>query len=387
MKKFLVLALFWPACLLAQPSVCEPTPRFMATIPKMTGDRLGPFLKQAQFAALEDELGFKLRRTGSGLYMDDQLLYDIKAIAQPDPALEPLLAQWVREYPKSTVARLVKAEYHSGMGYARRGAGFADKTSREQFAAMEEEFDKAFAELRVAMELEPHSALPHALLLGMVRSVGGNEQLQAVEAAAEKADPHTLAARRVALFAMVPKWGGSFEQQTELLRRAVDAGLPPAQVRYLAHTAQMARADHFDVVTREKTRAIAEYRLAGELCPDSSAWARIIDAANVLEDWQTAREAADRHLAVRPADGLVLQQRGWAFEKTGDLAAAARDYEAAARLGQPWAQQRFGFFLMTGKGLPQDRERARMVLEAAAANGNAAARAHLDQLNRETAAH
>jgi len=383
MKRLLSLAALLPALALAQPAHCDPTPRSVKEGPAATAGRLQQLLKDANFAAVEDELADKLRRSERGEYSDLLLYLDIFETAKADPALEPLLAQWTLRQPKSFVARLLKGNYHKIMGYARRGGRFADKTSTEQFAAMEAEFEKAVHELRAAMELRPQSALPQASLVGIARASVGNDAVRGLVAEAEKLDRGTMAARYTGLEALAPKWGGSFEEQDELLQRAAKAGLAAPKLRYLHYLAETTRANHHASVTKEKTREIAHYRQAAALCVSAEAWRRIVSAAYTLEDWKTVKEAATQQLVLEPGAGTTLQRRGWAHEKLGEYKDAVKDYEAAAELGEPWAQHRFGHLLMVGQGVPQDLPRARKLLEAAAAKGNANARGSLELLNRE----
>jgi len=383
MKRLLAFAVLVPALALAQSGNCDPTPRAVVDTPAATAERLRQHLKDSRFDAVEDELADKLRRAERGEYNDLVLYLDILETAAADPALEPLLAQWVQAKPRSMVARLVKGNYHKNMGYARRGLRFAEKTSAEQFAAMEAEFKKAVQELRVAMELRPGSTLPHASLLGIARASAGADAVRGLLAEAEKVDRGAMAARYVAIESLAPKWGGSFEDQDAVVQRATKAGLAAPKLRYLSHYVEMSRANHARTVTKEKTREIAHYRRAAELCVSAEAWKGILDAAYTLEDWKTVKEAATQHLYLAPTQGTTMQRRGWAHEKLGEHKEATRDYEAAAELGEPWAQHRFGHMLMTGGGVPQDLPRARKLLESSAAKGNANARGSLEWLNRQ----
>jgi len=383
MRHFVLLMAFVPALSWAQPLPgCEWTALETDTI---ASRRIRALIKEKNFAAVEDELTDKLKRYERGEYSDLVLYGDVTNALRSDPALEPLLAQWAAEKPRSFFARWLRAEYHSAVGYAKRGAEFSSKTSAEQMAAMEAEFVKAAHEFKAARDLRPTSALPQAGLIGIARAVVGSGAVMDLAVEAERADPRNLSARRQAVYALAPKWGGSFEAMDQLVDRAAKVPVGGAQLRYLQYSVEMAKANHHDVVTKEKTKAIGHWRRAVGLCSSPTAWGHITRTAYDIEDWKTVKEAATHSVQSKPGVGTVLQRRGWAHEKMGEMGPAIKDYEAAAELGESWAQNRLGYYLMLGQHMPQDIPRARRLLESAVAKGNATAKTHLEWLNKQPA--
>lgn len=381
MKQFVLLLAFVPALLVAQPLPgCEWTALETDTT---ASRRIRALIKEKNFAAVEDELTDKLKRYERGEYSDLVLYADVSNALRSDPAFEPLLAQWAAEKPGSFFARWLRAEYHSTLAYAKRGSEFSGKTSTEQMAAMQAEFLKAAPEFKAARELRPASALPQAGLIGIARAVGGTGAVMDLAVDGERADPRNLAARHQAVYALAPKWGGSFEAMDQVVERAAKLPVDSARLRYLQYALEMAKANHYDVVTKEKTRAIGHWRRAVVLCSTPAAWGHILRTAYDIEDWKTVKEAATHSLQGKPGVARVLQHRGWAHEKMGEMGSAIKDYEAAAELGEDWAQGRLGYYLMLGQHMPQDIPRARRMLESAAAKGNITAKNHLEWLNKQ----
>jgi tetratricopeptide (TPR) repeat protein len=378
-------ALLSLCCILATAQAqvsCDPTPD--ALVDTAAKDRIRQLLKEKKFGAVEDELGDKLKRYERGAYSDLALYTTIYEAMDKQPALEPILAQWVNEQPRSSMARLLRAAYHVSAGYAKRGGERANKTSLEQFAAMRAEFDKALSELEVSLRLRPNSALPRALLIEIARSTVGPDAVRALLLDAERLDPSNQAARQAAVFALEPRWGGSLEDLDAMALRWSIAPISAPRLRFLQYRVELQKGSHFYVFAKEKSKALVHYRRAARICTSADALWRASHAAYDLEDWDASLEVLDELLRLSPDRGTAWERRGWAKEKLGRTGEAIRDYEKAAAMGEAWSQAKFGSLLMTGAGVPKDLDRARQLLEAAAAKGDSTARHHLDYLNRQT---
>ena len=105
---------------------------------------------------------------------------------------------------------------------------------------------------------------------------------------------------------------------------------------------------------------------------------RISEIAYGLGDWKTTKDAATHVIAANPNAPKDLVRRGRSNEKLGLIEEAIKDYEAAADLGDAWAQGQFATFLMRGQFVPKDWPRARRLLQSAAAKGDATAKTNLD---------
>lgn len=379
MKRMLLLCL-WPALALAQAvPECEPETDILVTA--ATGKRIKAALRNKQFAAVEDELNDKLKRYENGAYSDLTLLQELMSAADGDSALEPLLAQWAAEKPRSFFAHLLKGAHHYSVGYKKRGGGFTSATSAAQFAAMKAENVKALPEYKLAMNLRPNSGLVYAGLIQIAAADYGAEAVRGLLAKSIALDPKNMAARRQAISFLTPKWGGSVEDQDDILKQAQRSQLGDKKIRSIQYWIETTKADHFRVVSKELPKAIVAWRKAAQICPSVDPWRRISEIAYGLGDWKTTKEAASHVIAANPNAPLNLARRGWSNEKLGLIDEAIKDYETAADLGDAWAQGQFGTFLMRGQFVPKDWPRARRLLQSAAAKGDATAKTNLDWLN------
>lgn len=379
---FAMCVVFFSSPIFSQDSEnCEPSP--LTTSDLLNAKRINRLLKDKQFAAIDDELNDKKRRYEKKEYSDLVLYEDVSNAVKNEASLEPLLAQWVAETPKSMFARLLKAKNHISVGFSKRGLEVADKTSVEQLSAMESELKKAFEELNIAQALDPNSALSAAALIEIARAVAGVASVREILLNAEKKDPENLVARYYAINALSPRWGGSFEDLDAILARSGKTSLDIKKVRLLQYQVEMEKAHHFEIITKEKTKAIVLYRSAAQICSFITPWSGVARAAYEIEDWKSLKEATTQVISGYPKHLGSFQKRAWANEKLGLMSEAVNDYQVAADLGDAWAINKLGYLYMIGNGVAKDLQRAKLLLTSAVAKGNANAQANLDSINRQ----
>ncbi|MCZ8092275.1 MAG: DUF4034 domain-containing protein [Acidovorax sp.] len=374
---WLVLALLLPLVSRAQViQPCDPSPESL--VDNRSVAQLRELIQTKKFKGLEDALDDRLKRYEAGQYSDLALFLLIDGAVSPaDASFDPILTQWIAERPRHLMARIVRANYHIGVAYKKRGSAVANQTSSEQFAAMDAEFAKAFTDLKVALEIRPNSPLAIAGLILIARATGDRSTVLGWIEEAERRDPANLSARWVAIKALDQRWVGDPEDIDLLVERAMKAPLASARRRTLQWKAEMTQGDYFYSMSKENTKAIVHYRKAASLCASSDALWKSSSAAYELENWAVVIDSVSEYLVQKPDAQRAYARRGWAKESLNRLPDAVSDYEKAAALGDDWAQNKLGYLLMTGNGVNKDIPRARKLFEAAAAQGNRHAPANL----------
>jgi TPR repeat protein len=356
----------------------------------MTGDQsknrgihFKKLLTDKQFAALEDELGSRQSTLKDHGYSDELLHQDLHAAFDSDPSIEPLLSEWIGIYPKSFVARMARASHYVASGYSKRGYEFSDKTSQEQYDAMQLQFEKAAADLNQALPLSKVPSLAYAERISIARAISGRDIVAHLIEDAYQKFPGSLAVKVEAARALNPKWAGSFEALDQLAVSAQSGKMDSSAIRVVKYRVEMEKANYYDVGTRQMARAAEHYILAGNQCESTEPWKNGMRVTYEIEDWPGVITMANRMLEVQPADIRALEKRGYAFEKMDKMPDASKDYGMAAALGSSWSQNKLGYWLWQGKNVPKDLPRAKLLLEQAAEQGNKNARTNLNGLNAE----
>ena len=350
---------------------------------KENGSHIKELLKQKKYAALEDEFKTKQDMVERGEYSDELLRLDFDAAFDSDPEIEPLVSEWAREYPASYAALVARAFYYVSSGYAKRGHEFVNETSREQLAAMERQFGLAAADLKTAISMTKKPTVAYAETIFLARASSSHGSARSFFRRANRRFPKSLAIKVTAAYAFNPKWGGSFEELDQLVAAASEAKMKPNEIAVLKYRVEMEKANFFEVITKQKRRAAAHYRLAGNICEAYWPWENVTRTSYDLEDWPSVIAAAGHLIQLDPTNGYAFQRRGWAYEKTDRMAEAVKDYEVAAEIGMPWAQNKLGWMLWQGIDVPKDVRRAEELFIKAAAQGNENAPANLRDLMAE----
>jgi tetratricopeptide (TPR) repeat protein len=340
-------------------------------------------LREKKFTALEESFKDREVRTNKGEF-GDQVLYRLtKFTDTAEPELEPLLNEWVRVYPSSFIALLARGHYHEAVGWKKRGNKFSDNTSKDQFEAMSESFKKAAIDLTTSSKLKSSSVLPYPGLLQIISSISENknERLD-ILIKANKIDPKNYIVRRMALYTFVPKWGGSFEEMDHIVAQSRNSTVSESDIRRLEFISIFEKASHFKSIEKRISEALPYFTQAAKLCDSYKAWAEVSNIQYIREDWVQVEAATNQYMRLRPDTAWGYNRRGWALEKQGRLKEAIVDYEKSSDLGNDYAQNKIGYFYMTGNGLPKDLSKARNLFEKANAQGNKNAKSNLESLSR-----
>ncbi len=354
------------------------SPSLTTTIPRLQG-----YLKSKNFVALEEEWNDKLSRVGQPGYPDFLLYKEIQRVVSDDASLEPLIEQWKSDRPNSFLAYLSSGIFRDLLGYKKRGTGLARETSKEQFEAMAAEHRKGLKDLDVAVSLNKSSAIPMAAMINILRSNASADVDALIFLKAEQADKNNLSARIARIKSISPAWGGSNEMLDSYYKEVGTIGIAESAVRYLQYSILIQKAFLYDVLSKERRKAIETWKQATGLCQYAEEPLRAtIRLAYDLEDWIDVRDTASKLLVVLPGNAQVHSQRGWAHEKLTNYAEMERDYLRASELGLAYAQNRIGYFYMTGQYVNKDFVKARKYLQMAVNTGNSHAVENLRWLNQ-----
>ena len=176
----------------------------------------------------------------------------LDAFGNVDPALTPLLDAWVAAKPDSYMALAARGIHQEGVGWYRRGARWACETPPENFAGMRDAHATAFPDLDEALARHPALVAGHRALIRIASANGApmDVKRQLLDQALV-ACPDCYNVRVIYMFALRPRWGGSYEQMKAFARESIDASTNP-KLRVLAGYPD---ADICDRLRRDATLA------------------------------------------------------------------------------------------------------------------------------------
>ncbi len=339
-------------------------------------------LRDKKYAALDDMLNDRHTRMLKGEFQDRSLASLTNFTDSADPALEPLLDEWVRTSQGGFMAQLVRGKYHGAVAWKKRGSEFSEKTSQDQIAAMLESYKKASADIAASKQKNPRSVLPYPVLMQIAAAVGEGAEVFDILMRANEVAPNNYVARRMAIGRFSPRWGGSFEAMDKILIQAKSSQLSSSDQKGLQYTVLLEKASHYKVVEKRPIEALPYYTQAAQLCDSHTAWAEVSSIQYAREDWPAVEAAMNQYMRLRPDTAWGFNRRAWALEKQGRVKDAVPDYERSAELGNDYAQNKMGYFYLTGSPVSKDLVKAKALFEKANAQGNKNAKTQLEYMAR-----
>ena len=179
----------------------------------------GLVLEEA-FAQLEGELGDLQERYEFGDVAETTVETAFRSFATSDPQLREPLERWVAREPNAWIAHAVRGMYLTQVGFDARGTKWASKTSETQFAQMRAAFDEAVPALERATELRPRFLSGYGALIQIAKTRGGDESGKFWMDRAIESDPLAYHPRAQYMYALTPRWGGSYEEMRLVAREA-----------------------------------------------------------------------------------------------------------------------------------------------------------------------
>jgi tetratricopeptide (TPR) repeat protein len=211
-----------------------------------------------------------------------------------DPALEPLLDEWIEHSPRSFAPYTARGMYRVELGWYERGTEYAKGTSAAQFKALAREAERAREDFRTALGLRPRALSPR---LGVLFAARAGGDVRSELAGAIRDFPTSFLVRYYGMLGLTPRWGGSYAELERIAAEAAPLAGQNSRLLTLGGFADYARAQD----------------LAG------------------AEDYAGALPALDR--AVSRGDfWLYLDERGRVKMHLKDYAGAALDLRQARAL-------------------------------------------------------
>lgn len=335
-----------------------------------------------RYAELDMVMSRQLSAYLAGKVTEEELAKRFTALsgkASPDARLDA----WVKTQPNSYAARLVRGWHRVTMAWLARGQDFASGTSDQQFKAFLDGLQLAAGDLTTSVKLFARPVWSYTGLIKVARGTGmsGAEARQFLDEAI-KADPQAYQPRLEYQLYLTPRWHGSAQGMQAFMREYKASSLNKVNKDRLEGDFWLQMAMDAKQGKRYQ-EASDQYFKAYALTLDPR-WLQ-----------QSGRAALDGNLV-----GLALQRwnelvkahpkypqgwnmRAWLYESQfKDDAKAFKDYQVSAELGNAYAQNRIGWWLLTGKGGPKDIDSAEHWFKRAAAQGNDNAIANLKQVDK-----
>lgn len=247
------------------------------------------------------------------------------AFKTADPALGPIIEQWIQRSPNAFSAWLVRGVYNDTLGWHMRGNKFARETSKAQMDALDEHVKHAVGDFNRALELRPRLQVArHFLILaGMSTGVEPAKTRVILDAGLAQC-PLCYSIRSAFMHGLQPRWGGSWPAMEKFAGESFSLFKDNPKLEVLRGASAADRCKVFRSAKQlEKARVACEDALRyGDEVSALVEQARVFVA---LERTPDALASLGRALRVEPQHTDALELRQQLRIDTGDYLGAARD--------------------------------------------------------------
>jgi tetratricopeptide (TPR) repeat protein len=244
-----------------------------------------------------------------------------EAFQSAEPALKDQLDAWVLASPDSFAPYLARGSHWEGVGFARRGTGYAAQTGILDIKGMHDAFNLAAQDLAKAILLRPKLVAAKRYQIKIESAGGARAKIRQILDDSLIDCPTCFQIRAVYIYNTRPRWGGDYAEMN-----AVASAAPVSKNPKLRLLAGFVDQDLADIALSKKdfSGALTSINRAcalGDFADFLAERALIHDSAG---DPKAALDDINRALALRPKIADNLAERS-------DLQRRNEDYEGAAR--------------------------------------------------------
>lgn len=190
------------------------------SVPASIKLKLRGLLRQQNFSELNRILDNYQKASESDIANEDRLFTAYAGFKINDRSYGNLLDKWVAATPDKYMPYLARACYYCNMAWESRGTKWASETKEEQFERMHAYFKKATKDIENCLTINDKCMVPYYLAIELAAGLGRDDDARAVAKKALKIRPETYRVRSVYLWALTPRWGGSFDMMKQFIEKS-----------------------------------------------------------------------------------------------------------------------------------------------------------------------
>jgi hypothetical protein len=197
--------------------------------PEYADDIVGLFhvrlLREGRYEELEKELSRVQQDYEDGKIDDATLSGYFPLYDHGDPLLEEKYKDWLKMYPRSYAAHVLRSLHFLANAGQARGEKYIRETSAQEIQGMKLYTKYALEDAKVAMELAAKPILAYRNIIRISQLTGCGNICGQILDLANKLDPKNSIVRSSYMDTLQTRWGGSLEKMEKLLEEARAAGV------------------------------------------------------------------------------------------------------------------------------------------------------------------
>jgi tetratricopeptide (TPR) repeat protein len=246
-------------------------------------------------------------------YQAEDYVFDaFEAFKKVDSAYEPVLQNWVMQFPASYAPYVARAEYYCACALQARRNKRAIEKDQNEYKEMERYYSLALLDIDQALKLNVVMDVCYALKVEIGMAMEKEELMTNALVEASKYHPYGYRVRLKYLQTLTPRNGGSYEKMEGFIVSCTKLAVYNPKLKELSAAIPADKGSAFSYLGKYD-HAMKMYTEALKFSNCHSYYADRGDAYTKLQDYKHALEDYDRALELSPNDPEYLRRKAQAL--------------------------------------------------------------------------
>ncbi|MGA3287660.1 MAG: tetratricopeptide repeat protein [Bacteroidota bacterium] len=242
-------------------------------------------------------------------YQAEDYVFDaFEVFKKADSSYEPVLQNWVKQFPASYAPYVARAEYYCACALQARGNKRAIEKDQNEYKEMKRYYSLALLDIDQALKLNVGIDVCYALKVEIGMALEKEELITNALVEATKYHPYEYRVRLKYLQTLTPRNGGSYEKMEGFIASCAKFAVYNPKIKELSAAIPADKGSAFSYLGKYD-QAVKMYIEVLEYSNYHSYYAARGDAYAKLQDYKHALEDYDRALELSPNDPEYLLRK------------------------------------------------------------------------------
>jgi tetratricopeptide (TPR) repeat protein len=242
-------------------------------------------------------------------YQAEDYVFDaFEAFKKADSAYEPVLQNWVTQFPASYASYVARAEYYCACALQARGNKRAIEKDQNEYKEMERYYSLALLDIDQALKLNVRLDVCYALKVEIGMALEKEELITNALVEASKYHPYAYRVRLKYLQTLTPRNSGSYQKMEGFIVTCTKLTVDNPKLKELSAAIPADKGSAFYYLGKYD-QAVKMYTEALKYSNHHSYYTDRGDAYAKLQDFKHALEDYDRALELSPNDPEYLRRK------------------------------------------------------------------------------
>ena len=246
-------------------------------------------------------------------YQAEDYIFDVfETFKKADSAYEPVLQNWIKQFPDSYAPYVARAEYYCACASQARGSKRVIEKDQNEYKEMERYYSLALLDIDQALKLKAGMDVCYALKVEIGMALEKEELITNALVEATKYHPYGYRVRLKYLQTLTPRNGGSYEKMEGFIVNCTKFAVYNPKLKELSAAIPADKGSAFSYLGKYD-QAVKMYTEALKYSNYHSYYAARGDVYTKLLDYNHALEDYDRALELSPNDPEYLRHKAQAI--------------------------------------------------------------------------